>query len=134
MAEPHKITDRAALLRQRARAAKIAEPALFLHEHLASLIEERLTEVNRSFTAPAVVAPFPHVFGDLLPAAKTVPDDEILDLESGAHDLVVHAMALHWANDPVGQIVQARRARARRMRCSRLTAGSPGSSPSAPRV
>jgi hypothetical protein len=28
----------------------------------------------------------------------------------GAHDLVVHAMALHWADDPVGQIVQCRRA------------------------
>jgi SAM-dependent methyltransferase len=110
MAEPHQITDRAALLRQRARATRIAEPALFLHEHLAGLMEERLAEVNRSFTAPAVVAPFPCMFGDLLAGAKAIPDDEVLDLEAGAHDLVVHAMALHWANDPVGQIVQARRA------------------------
>jgi hypothetical protein len=37
-----------------------------------------------------------------------VPDDEVLALDPGAHDLVVHAMALHWANDPVGQLVQAR--------------------------
>jgi SAM-dependent methyltransferase len=27
-----------------------------------------------------------------------------------AHDLVIHAMGLHWANDPVGQLVQCRRA------------------------
>jgi hypothetical protein len=35
----------------------------------------------------------------------------VLDLAPAeAHDLVVHALALHWANDPVGQLVQARRA------------------------
>ena len=34
----------------------------------------------------------------------------MLALQEGAHDLVVHALALHWANDPVGQLVQARRA------------------------
>jgi SAM-dependent methyltransferase len=39
-----------------------------------------------------------------------VPADEVLDLRPGTHDLVVHAMALHWADDPVGQIVQCRRA------------------------
>ena len=39
-----------------------------------------------------------------------MPDAEILALEEGAHDLVVHALALHWSNDPVGQLVQARRA------------------------
>jgi SAM-dependent methyltransferase len=39
-----------------------------------------------------------------------VEDSEVLDLAPGAHDLVVHALALHWANDPVGQIIQCRRA------------------------
>lgn len=39
-----------------------------------------------------------------------VAPTEVLDLEPGAHDLVIHAMALHWADDPVGQIVQCRRA------------------------
>ena len=34
----------------------------------------------------------------------------MLDLEEAAHDLVVHALALHWADDPVGQLIQARRA------------------------
>ena len=34
----------------------------------------------------------------------------MLALEEGAHDLVLHGLALHWANDPVGQLVQARRA------------------------
>jgi SAM-dependent methyltransferase len=39
-----------------------------------------------------------------------VPEAEVLDLTVGAHDLVVHALSLHWANDLVGQLVQARRA------------------------
>jgi SAM-dependent methyltransferase len=39
-----------------------------------------------------------------------VADDEVLALEPGAHDLVIHALCLHWANDPVGQLVQCRHA------------------------
>jgi len=34
----------------------------------------------------------------------------VLDLAPAAHDLVIHAMGLHWAEDPVGQLVQCRRA------------------------
>jgi SAM-dependent methyltransferase len=45
-----------------------------------------------------------------MPEARIVADDERLDLEPGAHDLVIHALCLHWANDPVGQLVQCRRA------------------------
>jgi SAM-dependent methyltransferase len=110
MAEPPALTDRAALLRQRARAAAMAEPAVFLHVHLAGLVEERLDEVNRRFTAPVLIAPFPDLFRSHVPAATVVADDEVLSLGEGTHDLVLHLMALHWANDPVGQLVQVRRA------------------------
>lgn len=103
------LTDRLALSRHRARARR-ADPALFLHEDAAAEIEERLSEVNRRFTSPAVVTAFPEPWQAILPGARIVPDDEILSLEEGAHDLVIHALALHWANDPVGQLVQARRA------------------------
>ncbi|HEX9859357.1 MAG TPA: methyltransferase domain-containing protein, partial [Paracoccaceae bacterium] len=58
----------------------------------------------------AVVTPFPQVWQNVLPGARIVADDEVLALEPGAHDLVIHALALHWANDPVGQLVQCRRA------------------------
>jgi SAM-dependent methyltransferase len=88
----------------------MAEPALFLHDHLAGLLEERLDEVNRRFTAPALIAPFPQAFRDVVPEATVVADDAVLMLDPGTHDLVLHLMALHWANDPVGQLVQARRA------------------------
>jgi SAM-dependent methyltransferase len=103
------LTDLAALRRNRARALARG-PELFLHEDAAIELEERLNEVNRRFTDPAVIAPFFTPWQKILPSAKCVPEAEVLDLAEGAHDLVVHAMGLHWANDPVGQIVQAARA------------------------
>ena len=39
-----------------------------------------------------------------------VEDTDTLDLAPESHDLVIHAMGLHWANDPVGQLVQCHRA------------------------
>lgn len=103
------LTDRAALSRFRTRA-RAGGAELFLHRAAADEIEERLNEVNRRFTSPAVVTVFPAVWQNLLPGATIVPDDEVLALRPGAHDLVIHAMGLHWANDPVGQIIQSARA------------------------
>ena len=103
-----RLTDRTALLRARARAAHA--PALFLHAEAATEIQERLNEVNRTFTAPAVVTGWPAAWEGVLPGVRIVPDAPVLALGEGAHDLIVHAMALHWADDPVGQLVQCRRA------------------------
>ncbi|MBS0123738.1 methyltransferase domain-containing protein [Thetidibacter halocola] len=102
------LTDRTALTRNRRRAA--SAPALFLHEAARDEAEDRLGMVNRRFTSPAVVTPFPQVWQGLLPEARVIPDDDVLSLDEGAHDLVIHAMCLHWANDPVGQLIQCRRA------------------------
>lgn len=109
MSHPPDLTDRRALLARRLRAHRQGAE-LFLHEEVADEIEERLSEVNKSFTTPAVVTGFAQPWQDRLPGARIVADDEVLDLAEGAHDLVIHALALHWANDPVGQLVQARRA------------------------
>ena len=112
MTQPPPLTDRSALLRHRARGMARADhdDAMFLHRIALSDIKERLIEVNRTFTAPAVVTGFPDFWRDLRADAVVVRDDELLALTPGAHDLVIHAMALHWANDPVGQLVQCRRA------------------------
>ncbi|WP_374302249.1 SAM-dependent methyltransferase [Paracoccus sp. (in: a-proteobacteria)] len=103
------LTDRSALLRQRDRANRLGFVDV-LHRIAADEIQDRLSEINRRFTAPAVVTGFPAVWTDALPDARILPDDPVLDLQPGAHDLVIHAMALHWADDPVGQIVQCARA------------------------
>jgi SAM-dependent methyltransferase len=94
----------------RARSRADLHAAGFLHDEAMVEIEERLADVNRRFTDPAIVTPFPGQWAGLLPGARVVAPDETLDLSPGAHDLVLHAMGLHWADDPVGQIVQCRRA------------------------
>ncbi len=66
--------------------------------------------VNKAFTAPAVVTPFPQLWTDSFSNAAIIADDDVLALQPGTHDLVIHAMALHCANDPVGQLIQCRRA------------------------
>jgi SAM-dependent methyltransferase len=104
-----RLTDRMALLRNRARACR-ADLALFLQETARDDTQDRLAMVNRQFTAPAVVTGFPQLWTEALPNARIVPDDEVLALKPGAHDLVIHALSLHWADDPVGQLIQCRHA------------------------
>lgn len=105
---PPVLTDTAALNRNRHRAMK--NPAMFLQDIARDEAQDRLAMVNKSFNSPAIVTGFPHVWAPLLPDAKIIPDADTLDLSEAAHDLVIHALCLHWANDPIGQIIQCRRA------------------------
>lgn len=101
------LTDRAALAAHRARATP---DGLFLHREAVAAIRERLDEVKRAFTAPAIVTGFPAVWAEAAPGARIVADEPVLDLAPGSHDLVIHGLALHWSDDPVGQLIQCRRA------------------------
>ena len=105
-----RLTDAKALAAHRARAMPRIADARFLHDEAMAELQERLKDVNRTFTHAVVVSDFPEIWCDLLPAATIVPMTEALDLTPGVHDLVVHAMGLHWADDPVGQVVQCARA------------------------
>jgi SAM-dependent methyltransferase len=95
------LTDRSTLTRQRQRAT-----AMFLQDMAVAEAQDRLNEVNRTFTAPLVVTGFPQLWSDM----PSIADDEVLTAEVQGHDLVINALTLHWANDPVGQLVQCRRA------------------------
>ncbi len=101
------LIDRTALTRNRARALP---DALFLQEQAADELQERLIEVNRTFTRIAIVTGFPDFWTARYPEATIVADEEMLALQLGLYDLVLHTMCLHWANDPVGQLVQCRHA------------------------
>lgn len=101
------LTDPNALALHRARADGTA---WFLHEMAMSEVQERLKDVNRAFTTPAIVTAHPQVWQTAIPGAIVVPARDIVPLGQGAHDLIVHAMCLHWADDPVGQLIQCRRA------------------------
>ncbi len=102
------ITDRASLERNRQRAKP--DGATILHDEAIADIQDRLSLVNRDFTDIAIVTGHPEVWSAAFPTATIVSDDETLGLEPNSKDLVIHAMCLHWANDPVGQIIQCRRA------------------------
>lgn len=103
------LTDRPALLRQRARALRTG-PVDFLTAIAIDEVQERLVAVNRSFTKVAIIGGWMPGWAEAFPDATHVADTETLDLEVQSYDLVVHALCLHWAEDPVGQLVQARRA------------------------
>ncbi len=102
------LTDPIALERNRTRAGK--NMATFLHEAAADEIKDRLQLVNKAFTEPAIVSSYPKIWANVLNPSLQVPPADTLSLKEGAHNLVIHAMSLHWANDPVGQLIQARRA------------------------
>lgn len=110
-ADRPRLTDPRALAAHRARAERIGDgSAMFLHEAAFDEIEEKLRDVNRRFTDPAIVTAHPGLWAGIASGAVVVPPVEVLDLVPGAHDLVIHAMCLHWADDPVGQLIQCARA------------------------
>lgn len=93
--------------RQRAKTLGVAD---FLHRAAALQLSERLEDVNKSFTKSAFVGWHHEAWADYFTAEATVPDDEILALPEARFDLAVHGLCLHTANDPIGQLVQMRRA------------------------
>lgn len=90
--------------------ARACATAMFLQELACAEILDRLKVVNRQFKSVAIVTGFPQVWSVALPNAKLVLDEDLLELSPEQHDLVVHAMALHHCNDPIGQVVQCGRA------------------------
>jgi len=109
MQTPPDLFDHELLTQRRARAASFGAEGEFLHREIADQVSERLEEVNKTFTDLAIVGPKADLWTDIL-GGKAVKDQETLSLEESSLDLVVHGLALHWANDPVGQLVQMRRA------------------------
>ncbi len=130
-------TDRPALFdtdlldRRRDRAMRFgfAGRGDFLHREVAGLLCERLAEVTRTFTDAAVIGSGAGVYRTALsqdigslteietcPArariagCTTAETLDPLPLAAGSLDLVISALELHWANDPVGQLIQMRRA------------------------
>lgn len=106
MTVPTDLTDRKAVLAFRQRAKRA--PVQFLHEAAADEIKERLDEVNKSFTSPLLIGHITDPIAAILQDAVHTRDDERLKVESAAHDLAIHCFGLHWANDPIGQMVQSR--------------------------
>lgn len=107
MTSPTLLTDSKSLHLHRSRAET---SGLFLHDLAAVELQDRMSMVNRSFTSVGIVSGFPEHWSKAVSNVTSVRDNETLDLAQTTHDVVIHALGLHWANDPVGQIIQCRRA------------------------
>ena len=105
-----RLTDRKALAAHRLRAQRLSEPADFLQKEAIYEVQDRLSAVNKVFKDIAIVTGWPALWQAAFPEAHIVADDEILALAPKAYELVIHGMALHWADDPIGQLVQCRHA------------------------
>ena len=106
MATPPPLFDPNIRNLRRARAGA----AQFLLDEAASQISERLEEINRPFPNRRIVSPTggPWVAAGL--GHTVIPDDDVLDVAPDSLDLMIHGLCLHAANDPVGQLIQCRRA------------------------
>lgn len=84
--------------------------ALFLHKAARDELYDRLSMVNREFKDIAIVTDHGEIWRDLLSTAIVISPTEHLKLAPQSYDLILHFMALHWNNDPVGQLIQSVRA------------------------
>lgn len=106
--EANLICDRKALELHRRRALRWPHRTMFLHEIAATECKERIRDINRDFREVFLVTGFPDFWGAEFPNAEISTDSELLEFEERKYDLAIHALALHWANDPIGQLVQCR--------------------------
>ncbi len=129
--EPNTLFDRRAWRLHRERAARIGA-ADFLYVEIAARLVDRLDAVNRQFRRALdlgshngalsralavrpgierVVAAEPALgFLARTPALRVAADPELLPFGDGSFDLAVSALALHWAGDLPGALIQLRRA------------------------
>ncbi|MEM9048101.1 MAG: methyltransferase domain-containing protein [Pseudomonadota bacterium] len=96
------------------RQARATEP--LFHRLSAEMLCDRLDEVNRRFTDAALISHQPGIWVDRLAAHPRVATlshhlpAPLLPLRPGSCDLVVLGLWLHASNDPLGALIQARRA------------------------
>jgi SAM-dependent methyltransferase len=134
MPAPPLLFDRALHRKRLDRAAKGFADADFLHRRAAQDVAERLAPILRSFPlavdlsarigafAQALAVEAPGRVGTLIEAdlshrmlagrdgPRLAADEERLPFADASLDLIVSTLGLHWTNDVVGALIQARRA------------------------
>src|SRR5579872_4985540 len=129
MTAPPPLFDRAAVRRHRQRAAPLVAGVQDVLRDAAERLLDRLDDVSPRFAQAldlggrGVVAPLLSARGiaaiacDFAPemaaiagAPAVVADEEFLPFAPGSFDLIVASLALHWANDLPGTLIQLRMA------------------------
>lgn len=127
------IFDRAAVKRQRNRAAKTLPQADFLFREVADRVADRLSDINRTFPVAADIGSHGGILRQMLAGRggietlietdfseaqaglsqngySIVADEEHLPLCTGSFDVVLSSLALHWVNDLPGTLIQINQA------------------------
>lgn len=134
LSAPPRLFDRELRRKRLERAAPGFGAADFLHRRAAEDIAGRLAPILRAFPlalelsartgafAEALAVEAPGKVGTLIeadlshrmlagrPGLRVQADEERLPFAEASLDLIVSTLALHWTNDVVGALIQARRA------------------------
>lgn len=133
MSAPPRLFDRALHRKRLDRAARGFHQADFLHRRAALDIAERLEPILRDFPVAVDLSARAGAFREALAetgaagrvgflvetdlshgmltsrgGARVVADEEQLPFRAGSLDLLVSTLGLHWTNDVVGALIQAR--------------------------
>ena len=100
MTGQNQLIDRKALLQNRAR--RVTQQGSFLHDLAIADVQDRLMMVNKSFKDIVIVTGWADPWAAAFPEARVIEDTDVLDLSVQSCDLIIHAVALHCANDPRG--------------------------------
>lgn len=105
---PPKLFDHSMLKQRRNRTDK---NAWFIHDKAIEEIKERLSEIKRDFKKIAIIGFRAEIWAKELNLNATyINGGDSIDFSEQTYDLIIHAFDLHWANDPVGQLIQMNRA------------------------
>ncbi|WP_262693063.1 methyltransferase domain-containing protein [Kordiimonas aquimaris] len=110
---PPRLFDTQAVARNRARSQRMDDGHNFLKAEIADRMQERLSEVNRTFTDRVDLG---GMFAPFVPeaVAKTYQihrqNNDALDIPQQSSDLIVSNMIMHWVNDLPGLLVQIKNA------------------------
>ena len=134
MDSPPRLFDRALRRRRLDRASAGFASADFLHRRAALDLAERLAPILRGFPVAVDLSAHAGAFRQALsdvapgrvetlievdlsarmlagrPGPRLVADEERLPFAEASLDLIVSTLGLHWTNDVVGALIQARRA------------------------
>ena len=108
MTLPPKLFDHSILKLRRNRTD---ENSWFMHDKAIKEIHDRLSEINRDFEKIAIIGFRAKSWAKKLNLSATyINDGDLINFDGKNYDLIIHAMGLHRANDPVGQLIQMNRA------------------------
>ena len=103
-----KLFDIDALIKRRARAKLLGYEDFFC-KLLIDDLKSRLTDINRNFEKRIMIGPFVEYWQNQI---RNLDFEIGMDLDNlnlkKQYDLILHCLCLHWANDPLGKLIQLR--------------------------